>query len=82
MRTLQPPAARRNLHSTPPRVARNAKDDCVAGVRVAFPRSLHVMCGGGWAGGGKKGGRKGKKGKAKKVKELTVDDVLADHPDL
>ena len=40
------------------------------------------MCGGGWAGGGKKGGRKGKKGKAKKPKELTVDDVLADHPDL
>ena len=41
------------------------------------------MCGGGWAGGGKKGGRKGKKGKkAKNAKELTVDDILADHPDL
>ena len=40
------------------------------------------VCGGWAGGGGKKGGRKGKKGKAKKAKELTVDDVLADHPDL
>ena len=81
---MQPPAARRNLHSTPPRVARNAKDDCVAAVRVVSLRSSELsdcICGG-WAGVGKKGGRKGKKSKAKKAKELTVDDVLADHPDL
>ena len=53
-------------------------------MRVVSLRSSELsdcICGG-WAGVGKKGGRKGKKSKAKKAKELTVDDVLADHPDL